>query len=89
VSVFIGGSAVAMVKDIAEGYIISSEHTFKKFEMADLLSFMAELEKYTREIRGSPAPPHDIDAVQRRNRKLQRLYQVQQIVNNVKMRRLR
>ena len=88
-SVFIGGSAQAMVKDIAEGYIIISEHTFKKFEMPDLQGFMAELEKFTREVRGTAAPPNDIDAVQRRNRKLQRLYQTQQIANNVKMRRLR
>lgn len=80
---------MAMVKDIAEGYIIISEHTFKKFDMGELQVFMAELEKYTREVRGTAAPPNDIDAVQRRNRKLQRLYQTQQIVNNVRMRRAR
>ena len=28
---FTGGSAYAMVRDIAEGYIITSELTFKKF----------------------------------------------------------
>ena len=86
-SVFIGGSAMAMVKDIAEGYIIVSEHTFKKFQAPDIQAFLAELEKYTREIRGTAAAPDDIDAVQKRARKLQRLYQTQQIVNNVKMRR--
>ena len=78
-----------MIKDIAEGYIIVSEHTFKKFEMGDIQTFTAELEKYTREMRGTVAPTNDIEAVQRRNRKLQRLYQTQQIVNNVRMRRLR
>ena len=78
-----------MVKDIAEGYIIVSEHTFKKFEIGDIQSFMTELDKYTREVRGTAAAPDDIDAVQKRARKLQRLYQTQQIVNNVRMRRLR
>jgi hypothetical protein len=87
VSVFIGGSAMAMVKDIAEGYIIISEHTFKKFQAADLQGFTVELEKYTREVRGTAAAPNDIESVQRRARKLQRLYQTQQIVNAVRTRR--
>jgi hypothetical protein len=89
VSVFIGGSAMAMVKDVAEGYIIVSEHTFKKFPPADLQGFTVELEKYTREVRGSIAPPNDLESVQRRNRKLQRLNQVQQILNSVRARRNR
>jgi len=89
VSVFVGGSAMAMVKDVAEGYIIVSEHTFKKFQAADLQGFYAELEKFTREVRGTAAPPNDIDAVQKRNRKLQRLYQVAQILNAVIARRRR
>lgn len=80
---------MAMVKDVAEGYIIVSEHTFKKFQAADLQGFGAELEKLTREVRGTAAPPTDIDAVQRRNRKLQRLYQVAQILNAVVARRRR
>ena len=89
VSVFIGGSAMAMVKDIAEGYIIISEHTFKKFETSDLQGFTAELEKYTREVRGMAAAPDDIESVKRRARKLQRLFQTQQIVNAVRARRNR
>ena len=80
---------MAMVKDVSEGYIIVSEHTFKKFQTADLQGFAAELEKFTREVRGTAAPPNDIDAVQRRNRKLQRLFQVQQILNAVVVRRRR
>ena len=80
---------MAMVKDIAEGYIIVSQHTFKKFEMGDLQTFLAELEKFTREVRGTAAPPDDIESVQKRARKLQRLYQTQQLVNAVKMQRSR
>ncbi len=78
---------MAMVKDIAEGYIIVSEHTFKKFQAADLQGFTGELEKFTREIRGTAAAPNDVESVQKRARKLQRLYQTQQIVSNVKMKR--
>lgn len=71
---------MAMVKDIAEGYIIVSDHTFKKFQSNDIQSFLAELDKLLREIRGVMTPPDDMEALQRKNRKLQRLNQAQTIV---------
>ncbi|HKB72292.1 MAG TPA: hypothetical protein VKH46_15745 [Thermoanaerobaculia bacterium] len=80
-SVFIGGSAMSMAKDVAEGYIIVSEHTFKKFQPPELQSFLAEVDKLMREIRGVMPAPDDMDALQRKNRKLQRLNQAQTIVN--------
>ncbi len=73
---------MSMVKDIAEGYIIVSEHTFKKFQPPDIQSFLAELDKHTREIRGVMPAPDDLDALQRKNRKLQRLNQAQTIVHS-------
>jgi hypothetical protein len=88
-SVFIGGSAMSMVKDIAEGYIIVSDHTFKKFQGADIQSFLAELDKLTREIRGVMTPPDDMDALQRKNRKLQRLSQAQTIMGAFRMKHRR
>jgi hypothetical protein len=81
VSVFIGGSAMSMAKDIAEGYIIVSEHTFKKFQAPDLQTFLVEVDKLMREIRGVMPPADEMDALQRKNRKLQRLTQAQTIVN--------
>ena len=85
-SVFIGGSASAMAKDVAEGYIIVTEYTFKKFQTPELQAFTFELEKITREVRGSQADPADLDAVQRRNRKLQRLNQVANLLSNFRLR---
>ena len=89
VSVFIGGSAMSMAKDIAEGYIIVSEHTFKKFQAADIQSFLSEIDKLTREIRGVMTPPDDMDALQRKNRKLQRLNQAQTIMGAFRMKHRR
>jgi len=86
VSVYIGGSAAAMVRDIAEGYIIVSEHTFKKFQETDFPTFLFELDKLIREVRGTAAAAIDLDAVQRRNRKIQRLSQALMIVNNYRAR---
>lgn len=71
---------MSMVKDLAEGYIIVSEHTFKKFQSAELQAFLFEVDKLAREIRSVPTPPDDLDALQRKNRKLQRLNQAQTIV---------
>jgi hypothetical protein len=86
VSVFIGGSAAAMVRDIAEGYIIVSEYTFKKFGGGDFGPFLAELDKLSRELRGTAVPLTDFDQLQRKNRKLQRLSQTLMIVNNYRAR---
>ena len=84
---FIGGSAYTMVRDIAEGYIIASELTFKKFQPGDFQTFGFELDKLLREIRGNVPPTGDVDATQKRHRKMQRLQQALTIANNCRSRR--
>jgi hypothetical protein len=81
-SVFIGGSAFAMVRDIAEGYIIIAENTFKKFHPGELAAFQFEVEKQLRELRSEAVGASDLDAIQRKNRKLQRLQQSITIANS-------
>ena len=85
-SVFLGGSAFMMVRDIAEGYIIASELTFKKFQFADFQVFAFETDKLLREIRSAVPPTGDVDATQKRHRRLQRLQQALTIANNVRSR---
>ena len=80
---------MAMVRDIAEGYIIVSEHTFKKFQPQDIQSFLVELDKLLREIRSVMTSPDDMEALQRKNRKLQRLNQVQTIMGAFRLRHRR
>ena len=86
-SVFLGGSAYTMVRDIAEGYIIASELTFKKFQPGDFQQFGFEADKLLREIRASVPPTGDVDATQKRHRKMQRLQQAMTIANNARSRR--
>jgi len=86
-SAFIGGSAYAMVRDISEGYIITSELTFKKFQAADFQAFAFELDKLLREIRGAVPPTGDVEATQKRHRRMQRLQQALTIANNVRSRK--
>ena len=85
-SAFLGGSAYAMVRDIADGYVIASELTFKKFQAADFKAFGFELDKLLREIRGNVPPTGDVEATQKRQRRMQRLQQALTIANNVRQR---
>jgi len=83
---FLGGSAYTMVRDIAEGYVIPSELTFKKFGMPDFQQFLLEADKLLREIRGNVPPTGDVEATQKRPRKMQRIQQCLTIANNVRSR---
>lgn len=86
-SVFQGGSAYNMVQSVAEGYIILTERTFKSYRPNDLTEFLFEADKLLREVRAAQAPPGDQDAVQKRQRKMQRLQQALTIANAVRSRR--
>jgi hypothetical protein len=86
-SMFLGGSAYAMVRDIAEGYIIATELTFRKFQPGDFQQFGFEADKLLREIRGNVPPTGDVDATQKRHRRMQRLQQAMTIANNVRSKR--
>ena len=73
VASFPGGSAYAMVRDIAEGYFLVTERTFARFERGELGKIQFEIDRYMREVRGDQPALDDMPAVQKRNRKIQRL----------------
>jgi len=83
---FIGGSAYTMVRDIAEGYIIVSELTFKKFNAGEFQQFGFEADKLLREVRATVVPAGEVEATQKRHRKMQRLQQALTIANNTRSR---
>lgn len=86
-AVFIGGSASAMIRDIADGFIIPSELTFKQFGAPDFTQFSAEAEKLLREIRGNPPPATDVEATQKRHRRMQRVQHAMTLARNAASRR--
>jgi hypothetical protein len=86
-AVFQSGSAFNMAKDIAEGYIIPTELTFKQFKEPDFKAFLFEADRLLRDIRGNPAAADDVQAAQNRQRKMQRLHQALTIANNARSRR--
>src|SRR5260370_25713921 len=86
-SVFTGGSAYSMANSIADGYIITSELTFKKFQASDLQTLLAESDRLLREIRGNQPPIDDVQAVQTPQPRLQRVTQAITLANAVRSRR--
>jgi hypothetical protein len=72
---FIGGSAYGMANQIAEGYVLMTSATLRKFQLAEVKALEMELEKLSREVRAENPPLDDTQALQKRNRKLGRLNQ--------------
>ena len=85
--VFTGGSAYSMVRDIADGFVIPSEQLFKQFGVGDFVLFSQEADKYLRELRGNPPAANDVEAAQKRQRRMQRLQQAMFVSRGVQSRR--
>ena len=78
---FPGGSAWAMVKDIAEGYYLVTERSFRTFGAVEMDRIQFELDRRLREVRGDQPDLEDLPAIQLRNRRLQRLQSAQMILH--------
>lgn len=83
---FPGGSAYAMVREIAEGYFLVTERTFARFDSPDLEKLRFELDRLLREIRGDQPALDDVTAIRLRNRRLQRLASTQMMLNAYRQR---
>ena len=74
-SKFMGGSAFSMARDIAEGFVITTERTYKGMSVGDMSQLSHEMERYLRELRGEAVATEETTALQARNRKIMRLNQ--------------
>lgn len=70
---FPGGSAYAMVRDMAEGYLLVTERTFKMMSRVELDQLTFEIDRHLRELRGEQPALDDLAAIQLRQRRMQRL----------------
>ena len=80
---FLGGSAYAMCRDVAEGYYAVTARTFNGMTRPQLEQLAQELDKHLREIRGTQVPLDDLPEVQRRNRRIGRLNNALMILRTV------
>lgn len=72
-SPYMGGSAVAMANQIADGYTLVSAVQLKRLTKDELPQLQFELEKMLREARGQVVQIDDQPSVQARNRRITRL----------------
>lgn len=79
---FPGGSAYAMARDVAEGYLLVTERIFKTMSRSDLDQVVFELDRYLRELRGEQPSSDDTQALQQRQRKMQRINNALMIVRS-------
>lgn len=78
---FIGVSAYAMSRNIAEGLILVNLNTFKKFTVVELKQLVFELDRVQKEARAEQPAQDDTQGIQKRGRKLGRITSALQIVN--------
>lgn len=79
---FSGGSAYAMARDVAEGYLLVTERNFKTMSRSDLDQLVFEFDRHLRELRGEQPPLDDVTALQQRQRRMQRLNTALMIVRS-------
>jgi hypothetical protein len=83
---FPSGSAYSMTRDIAEGYSLVTERTFRSFSPPDLDKLVFEMDRHLRELRGDQPASEDIPAIQLRNRRIQRLNQAMVVLRSYRVR---
>ena len=86
-SVFIGGSAYNMVRDVADGFVIVSERTFRKYGPGDFAEFSQEVNRFLTEVRSNQPALTDTEAIQKRQHRMRRLQQALTIAAAVLQRR--
>jgi hypothetical protein len=84
---FSGGSAYAMAKDIAEGYVLVTERTYGRLLPTELEQLAFEMDRALRDIRGQQPALDDLPAIQVRNRKIQKLTSALSMLRSYRMRR--
>jgi hypothetical protein len=76
-----------MVRDIADGFVLPTELTFKQFRPNDFAAFAQEADKFLREIRGNQVLATDVEGTQKRHRRIQRLQQAMTVARSIQSRR--
>jgi hypothetical protein len=68
-----GGSAFGYARDIAEGYQVVTERSFKGLTRPEMDQLAFEIDRGLRDTRAEQVPVDDLPMIQAKNRKIQRL----------------
>ena len=77
-----GKSLKAIIRDVADGYVIINPLFLKSFDKEVLRDFYIEISKVQNEIRAEKFPTRDVFAIRNRNLKLQRLFGATMVIRN-------
>ena len=75
-----------MAQQVAAGYVLVTERTFKGLGTHELQQVGFETEKLLKTLRGEQPPLDDVQAVQVRQRKIQRLTSCRMMLQNYRRR---
>ncbi|HEX6904931.1 MAG TPA: hypothetical protein VF789_34805 [Thermoanaerobaculia bacterium] len=75
-----------MARDVAEGFLLVTERTFKTLSRSDLDQLSFEIDRHLRELRGDQPSLDDVPAIQARQRKMQRLNSALQMLRGYRTR---
>jgi len=78
---FMGGSAFAMARDIAEGYILLNAAVLRRMTPEELKQLRFELDRVLTTLRGEQIPQDQMAQLQARNRKVSRLNSAVSMIN--------
>jgi hypothetical protein len=70
---FPGGSAYGYAHDIAEGFQVVTERSFKGMTRGELDQLAFEIDRALRDIRGEQVAVDDLPLIQAKNRKISRM----------------
>ena len=88
-SVFPGGSAWAMARDISDGFLLVTARTFGRMQAAQIEQVVAEINRRLRDVRSEQPDLDDIQALRKRNMRIQRLNGALTIVRGLRSKRRR
>jgi len=78
---FMGGSAFAMARDIAEGYILLNASVLRRMQSEELKQLRFEVDRVLNTLRGEQLPQDQLAQLQARNRKISRLNSAVSMIN--------
>ncbi len=84
---FMGGSAPAMARQIAEGFTSVNAVSLKRMSNQELDTLLFELDKLVRELRGEHVDLDDLKAIQLKNRKVSRITNTIRVIRGTKQQR--
>jgi hypothetical protein len=86
---FMGGSASAMARQIADGFTLVTAVTLKRLQVPELDTLLFELDKRLRDLRGTVVDLEDLKGIQKRNRTMSRVENACRVIRGAKQQRTR